>query len=253
MKLLLLLALIQGGTGDPCARSVADARIDQLLEAAGATGVVLVWKEGETVCRSNAPGGARDRSIPASTFKIPNSLIALETGVIRDEHAVFTWDGVERQIASWNRDHDLASAIRYSAVWYYQELARRIGPERMQTWIDRMGYGNRDISGGIDRFWLDGGMRISPREQIAFLHRLVHDRLPVSPRSQAIVRRILVQDYDGPGALYGKTGWAVRTTPEVGWFVGWFERGDDRWFFATRLDIEAPAHVRARRSVSIAV
>ncbi len=95
--------------------------------------------------------------IPASTFKIFNSLVSLETGVIADENEIIKWDSIESN-KEWNRDHNMRSAIKYSVVWFYQELARRVGEERMQYYIDTVGYGNRDISGGIDRFWLVGGV-----------------------------------------------------------------------------------------------
>src|SRR3979411_3120928 len=107
--------------------------------------------------------------LPASTFKIPNSLIALETGVVGDpDKDVFKWDGVVRSIEAWNRDHTMRSAIAASAVPVYQEIARRIGAERMQKYVDLFEYGNRDIGGGIDQFWLTGNLRIDPARQIDF-------------------------------------------------------------------------------------
>jgi beta-lactamase class D len=158
---------------------------------------------------------------PCSTFKIWNTLIGLEEGVIQDEHTVIPWDGTERSMKEWNRDHTLATAIRYSVVPWYQELARRIGAERMQAWLDRLGYGNADISGGIDRFWLVSSLEISSEEQVALLRRFVRGELPVSRRSADIVRAIINQGYDGFPNVYGKTG--SGTLPDgrrQGWFVG---------------------------------
>ena len=115
----------------------------------------------------------KDRSgeamLPASTFKIPNSVIALETGVVGDpDKDIFKWDGVVRSIEAWNRDHTMRSAIAASAVPVYQEIARRIGAERMQKFVDLFEYGNRDIGGGIDQFWLTGNLRIDPVQQVDF-------------------------------------------------------------------------------------
>jgi beta-lactamase class D len=192
---------------------------------------------GRTV-RHNA-GFARARTAPCSTFKIPNSLVGLETGVLRDASSVLKWDGVRRPREEWNRDHDLASAIRYSVVWYYQELARRVGPERMQKWVSALRYGNEDISGGIDRFWLGSSLRISPDEQVDFLARLHAGELPVSARSIAIVKEILVQDPPGPGIVYrGKTGSCEDPgEPEPhGWWVGSVEKDGRLFLFAALVE-----------------
>src|SRR5919108_3773525 len=109
---------------------------------------------------------AETRFIPASTFKIPNSLIALDTGVVTDEDHVFPWDKTKREDVSWNRDHTLRTALKYSVVPVYQGIARQVGTQRMQEYVTKLQYGNADISGGIDQFWLDGGLRISPVEQV---------------------------------------------------------------------------------------
>jgi beta-lactamase class D len=175
-----------------------------------------------------------ERLSPCSTFKIPNSLIGLETGVIADENAVIPWDGVKRSRAEWNRDHTLASAIKVSTVWYYQELARRVGAERMQKLVSAIPYGNADISGGIDRFWLGGSIRVSPDEQVAFLERLRQSQLPFSERVQRIVRGILLQESPGPIAYRGKTGsCGFEGAPDHGWWVGWVEKEGKATVFAT--------------------
>jgi len=183
--------------------------------------------------------------LPASTFKLFNALVSLETGVVRDEHEIIAWDGKDRGRAEWNRDTDLASGMRYSTVWFYRALARRIGEARMQQWIDAAGYGNRDIGGGIDRFWLVGDLRISALQQIEFLRRLAAGILPFSARSQAIVRRICLVEKTDAYELHGKTGWKhVDGEPvDHGWFVGWVERGDRRWFVAVNMDFAAGTQV----------
>jgi beta-lactamase class D len=179
--------------------------------------------------------------IPASTFKVFNALVALETGAVKDEYEVIRWDGVKRSFQMWNRDQSLASAMKYSAVWFYQEMARRAGEKRMQDWIDNVGYGNRDIGGGIDRFWLDGKLRISASEQIEFLRRLAHGTLPFSRENQETVRRITILESAPDYILHGKTGWAVAgddgMTVDIGWFIGWVERDGRRWFVALNIDM----------------
>jgi beta-lactamase class D len=179
--------------------------------------------------------------LPASTFKIFNALVGLETGAVRDEYELFKWGGKKRWGQEWNRDNSLASGMKYSTVWFYQELARRIGAARMQMWIDKASYGNRDLGGGIDQFWLTGKLRISAAQQIDFLRRLALGSLPFSARSQETVRRITIVE-SAPGyIIHAKTGWGVHAAADgkadLGWYVGWVERDGRRWFFAINMDL----------------
>ncbi|ANH70622.1 hypothetical protein ABE85_16380 [Mitsuaria sp. 7] len=181
--------------------------------------------------------------LPASTFKIPMSLIALETGAAVDETQPFKWDGTQRRIEDWNRDQTLASAYKVSAVWVFQSLARQVGQPTVQQFVRDFRYGNA-VAGPVgDRFWLDGDLRISAVGQIEFLRR-VHDRaLPLSDRTYDIARKVLLRD-QGPGwRLYAKTGWADSTRPGLGWFVGWAEQDRDTRpvYFALNMDMTDPA------------
>lgn len=185
------------------------------------------------------PHRAAQRFLPASTFKILNSLIGLETGVIPDEHTVIKWDGTRYDVPAWNQDHTLSTAIASSVVWYYQELARRVGQARMQQFVAAVGYGNHDISGNIDSFWLDGALRISADEQVAFLRRLVQNDLPFSVRNLQIVKDILVLEKTPAAQLRGKTGTQLRVKPNVNWFVGYVETGGEVYIFATNLELPA--------------
>jgi beta-lactamase class D len=190
--------------------------------------------------------------LPASTFKIPNSLIALETGVVEDpDKDVFKWDGVTRSIEAWNKDHTLRSAIAVSAVPVYQEIARRIGAERMQKYVDLMDYGNRDIGGGIDQFWLTGNLRIDPIQQIDFLDRLRRGVLPVSKRSQELTRDILTVTKVGDATIRAKSGLsgAEQGKPPLGWMVGWAEKGSQQTVFAMNMDCKEQSHIAARMTV----
>ena len=201
----------------------------------GFTGAFVLYDlSGNRTTRYN-PERCAARFLPASTFKIMNSLIGLETGVIPDEAYVIKWDGTRYDIPAWNQDHTLKTAIRNSVVWYYQELARRVGKERMQHYMDVAGYGNQDISGRIDTFWLEGGLRISAEEQVGFLKRLYENDLPFSQRSMDIVKDILVLEKTGNYQLSGKTGSVQRVTPHVGWFVGYLEGGGKVYIFATNV------------------
>ena len=147
---------------------------------AGTAGTFVGYKIDDYLVIASDKDRSGEAKLPASTFKIPNSIIALETGVVGDpDKDVFKWDGVTRNIEAWNRDHTLRTAIAASAVPVYQEIARRIGAERMQKYLDLFEYGNRDIGGGIDQFWLTGNLRIDPVQQVDFVDRLRRGSLPV--------------------------------------------------------------------------
>ena len=173
-----------------------------------------------------------ERLLPASTFKIMSSLIGLETGVIPDENYLIPWDGTRYPNPAWNQDQTMKSAFQNSVVWYYQELARSVGAERMQHYVDLVGYGNRDISGEIDSFWLVGGLLISADQQIEFLKRLYRSDLPFSARNINIVKNMMVLEDSPAYRLSGKTGSTVTDT-NVGWFIGYLEKGEQVYFFAT--------------------
>jgi beta-lactamase class D len=193
-----------------------------------------------------------------------NAMVALDTGAVKDEYDVVRWDGVKREREEWNRDQSLASAMKFSAVWFYQEMARRAGQQRMQEWIDKAGYGNRDIGGGIDRFWLSGALRISALEQVEFLRRLANGSLPFTTRAQETVRRIALTEDAPDYTIHGKAGWSSRAdtkasdakTTDLGWYVGWVERGGRRWFFAINLDMpkggeDAPKRIAIAKAVLV--
>ena len=169
--------------------------------------------------------------IPASTFKICNSLIGLETGVIKDENFLIKWDSIKRRDI-WDKDHTLKTAFPNSVVWYYQELARRVGGQKMKYWLDKAQYGNADTSGGIDKFWLSGGLRISPEQQIGFLRRLHDNKLPFSQRSVDIVKNIMIVKDTAGYVMRAKTGWSSQDGKEIGWYVGYVETAGNVYYFS---------------------
>ena len=191
---------------------------------AGTEGTFVGYKVEDYLVIASDNDRSGEAKLPASTFKIPNSLIALETGVVGDpDKDVFKWDGVTRSIEAWNRDHTLRSAIAASAVPVYQEIARRIGSERMQKYLDLFEYGNRDIGGGIDQFWLTGDLRIDPVQQVDFVDRLRRGALPVAKRSQQqvtdilpVTRSAIPSSAPSPGCSVLK--WASRRS--AGWWAG---------------------------------
>jgi beta-lactamase class D len=191
--------------------------------------------------------------LPAATFNIPLSLIALEAGVVEDpDKDVFKWDGTKHEVEAWNRDHTLRSAMADSVVPVYQEIARRIGAELMKNYVVLLDYGNHNIGGGIDQFWLTGEMRIDPIQQIDFVDRLRRSALLVSRRSQDLVRTMLPVSKVGDAMIRAKTALldAEGSNPPLGWLVGWAEKGSTQTAFALNLDIHEPRHVAARMTLA---
>jgi beta-lactamase class D len=174
------------------------------------------------------------RFSPASTFKIFNSLVGLQTGVITDEKMVIKWDGLKRMNEAWNKDMDMTEAFKVSCVPWYQEVARRIGKDTMQQWIDSLGYGNKNISGPIDSFWLNNTLKISPDEQLGFVKKLYFDQLPFRKSVQQLVRDAMLQENNTAYQLSYKTGWGFGEDGNaIGWMTGWIEENKHVYFFVT--------------------
>lgn len=188
--------------------------------------------------------------IPASTFKIANSLIALDTGVIKDEHEVIPYGGGRVFIQSWAEDMPLGRAFAISNVPVYQELARRIGLENYRAWLDKLGYGNANPGQDVETFWLRGPLEISAIDQVKFLAKLAKRQLPISERAQSIVANISLLDTKNGKTLHGKTGWTTTPHPDIGWFVGWVQDGEDVYTFALNIDMASREDAKKRRPIA---
>lgn len=192
---------------------------------------------------------------PASTFKICNTLIGLETGVLKDEQQVFEWDGKKRENPNWNKTQNLQEAYKNSTVWYYQEVARRVGAARMKMWLDSCGYGNADTTGGLTQFWLTGKLRITAEQQTEFLQLLHEDKLPFSYDVMGLTKEIMIDDMNANYISYGKTGWGYTDSLLMtGWFVGYVEVGSKVYYFAnlltTSTDYNNPHFKTARKALA---
>lgn len=252
---LLLCALLAAPTA---ARAAAPTLVERpdwqaQFDAAGLTGTMVVHKDGAPEILVFDARRAATPYLPASTFKILNSLIALETGAVSSPDEVFPYDGKPRFLPEWNADLTLRQAFAVSCVPVYQEIARRIGPERMAWYVAACGYGNGDIGGGIDRFWLDGALRVTALEQLDFLGRLYRRELPLRPQVMDDVLAIMIADKTPTAVLRAKTGLTARSRPNVGWYVGSVTRGPDVWYFALNLDVppDTPAAIPARKKIAL--
>jgi beta-lactamase class D len=205
---------------------------------AKATGSIVVLDERPEGVGSAVfdPARATKRFSPASTFKIPHALFALDAGVVRDEFQKFAWDGKVRTIEPWNRDQNLRSSMRHSVVWVYEKFAKEIGENGERNYLKKTDYGNADPSGDHP-FWIDGNLSISALEQIHFLRRLYRNELPFPVEHQRLVKDIMIVEADRDTILRAKTGWSGT----VGWWVGWVESPTGPIFFA--LNIDTPARL----------
>ncbi len=198
--------------------------------------IVIYDKAQERYYRYNQPRAA-ERFTPASTFKIPNSLFGLESGIITDENHLLKWDGVKRWRKEWNQDNTLASAIKYSVVWYYQELARQIGKVKTEKYLKDIGYGNCRVGEKVDYYWLDNSLKISAEEQIAFLKRFYDYKLPFSKRSVDIVKKIMPEEKYKKSVMKFKTGTGNKEDGTwIAWLVGYVEKKGNVYFFAFNIE-----------------
>ena len=217
-----------------------DQSLKSFFDSAAVTGSFALFDNGANGFTVYNLKRFRDSAyLPASTFKIANSLIGLQTGVITDENMVIRWDGVKRSEEAWNHDLTMKTAFEVSAVNYYQEVARRIGRDTMKKWIDSLGYGNRRVEGPIDSFWLNNTLKITADEELGLVKKLYFDQLPFYKRTQEIVRNVMLREDNANYRLSYKAGLGyAENGHEIGWIVGWIEENKHPYFFV--LNLESP-------------
>jgi beta-lactamase class D len=236
-----------------CLVAAAPAAAQDLARHFDGIDGTFVLLDGNTgaVTRWNAARAGR-RFAPCSTFKIPNTAILLETGAAPDTDVVVRYDpALKASRDAWRRDHTLRSAYRESVLWYYHALARQAGLPAVSRLVQRFGYGNGDTSGGLDRgpFWIDGTLRISADEQVAFLQRLHDHRLGLSDRTSSLTKDLMVAERRPEGTLRAKTG-ACHPAGDAQvtlWYVGYVEKPAGVWYFALELGDTAYDPLMAQR------
>lgn len=248
IPLLSLLFLVLSCSG-PSVQKVRHDDVASFFSKYNATGTFVLQKEDEPAFIYNEERAARG-FIPASTFKILNSLVALETGVIGVDDTI-PWDGVKRAFPAWNQDQRMREAFQRSTVWFYQLLARRIGQARMQQAVSREHYGNENIAGGIDQFWLTGSLRISALQQIDLLKRLKHRKLGFSEKTMQTVEDLMLIEQCNRYTMRGKTGWGDQKGVQIGWLVGYVERDGAVYYYAMNVESSDPAFpmIEARKDI----
>lgn len=217
-------------------KTVLKSEFQSILDSADVDGAILIYDVNEKSYYSNDFEWAKNGQLPASTFKIANSIIGLETGVIESDSVVFKWDGKKKQVKSWEQDLVLKDAFRFSCVPCYQEVARKIGAKRMNGYVQKLHYGNLKIdSTNIDNFWLIGESRISQMQQIDFLKRFYNGKLPIEERTEKIMRTIMTIRKTDQYRLSGKSGLSNEHGNYNGWYVGYLELKNNTYFFTTNI------------------
>lgn len=207
------------------------------------------------------------RRSPCSTFKIISSLIALENGILDPEDSVRPWSGEVFWNENWNRDIDFEEAFRTSCVWYFRELIDEIGQERMREGLDKLSYGNCDISDWEGRqntnnnnraltgFWLESSLAISPQEQVQVLERIFGTDSAYSKKTQDELRKVMLTEEDGSGIpVYGKTGMGKAQGVVVdAWFAGFAEIEGENVYFCVYLGRTDGENVSSTAAKEIAI
>jgi len=220
--------------------------LDKVFSDADINGTFVLYDVTADRLVVHNPIRAEKRFIPASTFKIPNSLIGLSTGAVGSVDEAIPYGGKPQPIKAWEANMGLRDAITISNVPVYQELARRIGLEDMREKLLQMPYGNSETGDKVDRFWLEGPLKISAVEQTIFLARLAQGDLPFRSEIQQSVREIILLEQKNGQILYGKTGWTSTPTPDIGWWVGWVMKENRIYSFAINIDMPNRADVAKR-------
>lgn len=234
---------------------LANQQLQAILDTNGVRGALLIYDLQKDQYYSNDFDWAKQGQLPASTFKIPNSIIGLESGVIENEQTIFKWDGAKRNMKIWEEDLVLKDAFHVSCVPCYQEVARKVGMERMNEYVDKLGFGKMDITANnIDGFWLTGKSRISQYQQIDFLKRFHTGQLPISERTEKIMKKMMIVEEKVQYTIRAKTGLSIEEGQYNGWYVGYIENKDSAYFFATNIiplgDAEWNDFVKKRKMVT---
>ncbi|MCX5812352.1 MAG: class D beta-lactamase [Proteobacteria bacterium] len=229
-----------------------DPDLAKLFKDRGVEGTIVISSLDGTTNYVHNSQCSEARFIPASTFKIPNTLIALEEGAIKNEKEVIKWDGKDKGFDAWNTDQTLETAFSVSCVWFYQELAQRIGNEKYLTHLRKLGYGNEKTGPDVTTFWLEGDLKISAREQINFLKKLYKESLPYSKDNIQLLKKIMIVEENPRFTIRAKTGWSMRGNPQQGWYVGYVETKGQVWFFATNLEIKKKGDEMFRKEITVA-
>ena len=235
---------------------VIDHRFQKLLDSANLEGAILVFDDSKGMWYTNDSSKIHEGHIPASTFKIPNSIVALELGIIDNDSTMIYWDTEPRRLKAWEEDLIFREAFHRSCVPCYQEIARIAGVKNMKEQLTKMEYPQMVFdTGDVDNFWLVGESRISPKEQLLFLKSVIDSTIKVSPRTVAIMKRMMIITDDNQGVFRGKTGWSIQNEKHNGWFIGCLTQNEHNYYVVTNVspmpNTDMDKFGEARKAISL--
>jgi beta-lactamase class D len=227
---------------------IIKTEFQEILDSVSAEGSILVYDSKKDIYYSNDFKWAKEAFIPASTYKIPHTLIALETGVVENAETILEWDGQTRGVRNWNQDLSLRDAFHYSCVPCYQEISSRIGVDSMNAYLNKLSYGTMNVdASNLNMFWLEGESSISQFQQVDFLQRFQESKLPIDKRTEEIGKQLMLAYQGDDFKMIAKTGLSLSG---VGWYVGYVEKEDNVYYFATNLKMEEDTERSARIEVT---
>jgi beta-lactamase class D len=251
---LVLFSSMSGYASDESRASTGqmiDPELESIFNDNNVEGTIVISSQDGKKTYIHNVKRAFTRLCPASTFKIVNSLIALETEVIKDENEVIRWDGQNRFLDEWNKDQNLKTAFKNSCIWVYQRFAEKIGTDQYKKYLKKLNYGNQTPGPILTTFWLaEGWLRITPFEQIEFLRKLVLKKHPLQNRSYEILKKVMLQEETPDYKLYWKTGAATKNWKGHGWYIGYLETRGETWLFATNILINNQEDLRMREEIT---
>jgi len=249
MKTLFIIFLLVASGNVLASKWIVDKEIERVFAEQNIEGVFILYDVNEDTLITNDIDRSNRRYSPASTFKIFNSLIALDAGAVKNEYEIVPYGGKPQRQKSWEKDTHLKEAMRISSLPIYQEVARRVGNSAMQDYLVELNYGNLSIGQKIDQFWLSGALKISAKEQVHLLASLAKKSLPFSTELQEVVKDITLVRSGKGWSLHAKTGWGRPITPTIGWWVGWVEKKGRIYGFALNLDIYKNSDAKKRKLI----
>lgn len=228
-----------------------DEAIGDLFRRDSVTGTMVIQSLNHGTTYVSNQDRAKRRFASASTFKIFNTLIAVEEDIVDPVNDEFIWDGTQYEFMNWNQTLTLPMAYKVSCVWCYQKIAERVGAAKYLNYLRTAQYGEISLPLEATTFWLDGSFRVSAVDQIEFLKKLYNQSLPYKSTSYDALKLIMKSESGPDYQIYAKTGWARRVDPEIGWYVGYVETNNDVWFFAMNMDIGSAKQLELRQKITL--
>ncbi|MCC3862158.1 class D beta-lactamase [Pseudemcibacter aquimaris] len=250
MKIKAFILFLMMGVMTHAQEISENSDITALFDAESVTGTFVLYDPEKDQYIGHNASRAKERFIPASSYKIAHTLIGLSVGAVFDVDEILPYGGKPAYLKIWEKNMSLRDAIKISNVPIYQALARRIGPDAMKEGLAKLEYGNQKIGDKIDQFWLDGPLEISAVEQVQFLGKLANEQLPFMKLHQRAVAEITTYEKTDDYTLHAKSGLTTFSDPDTGWWVGWVTRNGIHYPFALNIDVMNDQDIAKREALA---